>query len=150
MLRSIVTNIEKLRLLSSPVGPGDPIIEIANDMWDTWKAHSTKGIGLAAPQIGILKRVVIVGGEGHSLRMVINPRITSQKGTQISEEGCLSLPWLTTLIDVPRADKIRLRGTDIATGGPIKLFLRGLDAAVAQHEVDHLDGKLIIDYKEAR
>ena len=101
-----------------------------------------QGIGLAAPQVGILQRVIIADiGEG--LILLINPDIIQQEGFENSEEGCLSLPEIH--VDISRSQSISVKGINSA-GNEIVLDLSGLMARVIQHEIDHLNGVLIIDH----
>ena len=99
------------------------------------------GIGLAAPQLGVLKRVIIyqVPEENEPVRVVVNPKIVSMKGEQIGPEGCLSIPRLQG--DVKRANEVIVKGMDIL-GRPFRRRARELEARVIQHEIDHLDGIL--------
>jgi peptide deformylase len=104
--------------------------------------YSNKGIGLAAPQIGILSQIVVVDlGEG--LRTLINPKIIEGEGESVTEEGCLSLP----IIEVPvkRMEKVFIRGWNLE-GKEVSLELFGLPGRVYQHEIDHLNGILIIHH----
>jgi peptide deformylase len=100
------------------------------------------GIGLAAPQIGIARNLIVADtGEG-TIRLA-NPVILKTKGSDKMEEGCLSIPGVGVVIDRP--DEIIVSGLN-EKGKVIKLEARGLLARVLQHEIDHLKGKLIIDY----
>lgn len=104
--------------------------------------HDAEGIGLAATQVGILRRVFVFQDEGTD-RIVVNPSITSSGGElETSEEGCLSLGPVR--VPVERPLEVTLEGQD-AAGEPLRLELEGLPARVVQHELDHLDGTLIID-----
>lgn len=108
--------------------------------------HDADGIGLAATQVGIVRRLIVFTDEGED-RVVVNPSITSSGGElETSEEGCLSLGPVR--VPVERPLEVTLEGSD-ATGQPVRLELAGVSARVAQHEVDHLDGKLIIDRTDA-
>lgn len=103
------------------------------------------GLGLAAPQVNHSERVCIVR-MGKKLTPLINPEITfSSLDMEYAEEGCLSLPdvWL----QVPRSLSIVVSYTD-AKGSQQERMLEGMDARVVQHEVDHLEGKLIVDYPQ--
>jgi peptide deformylase len=105
--------------------------------------YENRAIGLAGPQVGVLKRVVIADiGEG--LITMINPEILSGFGEDKMEEGCLSLP--DTRINVGRKETLFIRYTDINEKEK-EIELQGLTARVIQHEVDHLNGVLIIDHK---
>lgn len=102
-----------------------------------------QGIGLAAPQVGVLERIIIADiGEG--LLSVINPVVVQQEGFDTLTEGCLSLPDVA--VDIQRHQEITLTGVNIE-GEEIKMDIKGLLARVVQHEIDHLDGVLIIDYQ---
>jgi len=100
------------------------------------------GIGLAAPQIGI-SRKLIVADIGNGAVMLANPKILKAKGAGKMEEGCLSIPGIGVVID--RAEEIIVTGLN-EKGKVIELKAQGFLARVLQHEIDHLDGKLIIDY----
>ncbi|MBI5241284.1 MAG: peptide deformylase [Elusimicrobia bacterium] len=116
---------------------------LLKDMWATM--YAAKGVGLAAPQIGLNLRlsVVDVRPEGKAQRLVlINPEIVSREGVMAEEEGCLSVPGV--FARVKRCARVRLRALD-ARGEPFEMEAAGLLAKAFQHEVDHLDGKLFID-----
>jgi len=104
--------------------------------------YAYQGIGLAAPQVGILQRVII-GDIGEGLISLANPEIIAETGEDLLDEGCLSLPDIQ--VTVQRRQSIFVRGID-ATGKEIERELSGLMARVIQHEIDHLNGVLIIDY----
>jgi peptide deformylase len=104
--------------------------------------HDADGVGLAATQVGILRRVFVFHDEGGD-HVVVNPALASTGGgTEIDEEGCLSLGPVR--MPVERSVVVTLEGSD-ASGSPVRLELKGLAARVVQHELDHLDGKLIVD-----
>jgi peptide deformylase len=104
--------------------------------------HDADGIGLAATQVGVLKRVFVFSDDGED-RVLVNPVITSVTGEpEADEEGCLSLG--TVRIPVERKLAVTIEGKD-AAGGDVRLELEGMSARVVQHELDHLDGVLIID-----
>ena len=103
--------------------------------------EESRGLGLAAPQIGVSKRVFVYDvGEGK--HAVINPRIVKRSGEEYSVEGCLSIPGLQG--EVPRALRVTLTGLD-ESGRKIRIRAEGLLARVFQHEIDHLEGTLFID-----
>jgi peptide deformylase len=104
--------------------------------------YEAKGVGLAAPQVGLSCRLIVVD-IGSGLYKLINPRIVSKAGRQSFEEGCLSVPGI--YIKVKRARKVCVEALD-ESGNPLKFEARDLLACVLQHEIDHLDGKLILDY----
>lgn len=118
----------------------DELRALANDMFDTM--HAAKGIGLAAPQVGRRERLAVVEVEGHRLT-IINPEILSAEGRDKAEEGCLSIPDIYG--DVERPDKVRVRATGL-DGQEFEVEASGLFARCLQHEIDHLHGKLFIDY----
>jgi peptide deformylase len=104
--------------------------------------YANKGIGLAAPQIGILSRILIVDiGEG--CKVLINPEFVEGEGESILEEGCLSLP--TIEVPVKRMEKIVVRGRNLESK-EVSLELFGFPGRVYQHEIDHLNGILIIHH----
>lgn len=110
--------------------------EMARIMYDS------SGIGLAAPQVGISERMIVVDA-GSGLYKLINPKIVKREGSQALEEGCLSVPGIC--IKVRRAKKIVVKGED-ESAKPVTINAEGLLACVFQHEIDHLRGKLIVDY----
>ena len=118
---------------------GQNIAKLLDNMKDTMYAN--KGVGLAAPQIGISKRVIVVDvGEGPI--ELINPEIIDVDGTQTDSEGCLSIP--NVMGDVTRAFRVEVKGLDRG-GNEIKVTGEGFLARALQHEIDHLDGILFID-----
>ncbi len=103
--------------------------------------HDAAGVGLAATQIGVLRRVFVFH-EGED-RVVVNPVLTKRgRSTEVDEEGCLSLGPVR--VEVERPVEVTIEGQD-ASGAPVSFELEGLPARVVQHELDHLDGTLIID-----
>ena len=100
------------------------------------------GIGLAAPQAGINEAMIVIDA-GSGLYKLINPKIVKVGGSQVNQEGCLSVPGLC--IKVRRANKITVKALD-EFGKPLNIQAEGLLACVFQHEIDHLKGKLIVDY----
>jgi peptide deformylase len=115
---------------------------LIDDMAETM--YSAPGIGLAAIQVSVLQRVVVidVSEERDELRVFVNPEIIESEGEQIMEEGCLSVPGVFE--PVTRAERVRVRALD-REGHPFELEATGLLAACIQHEIDHLDGKVFID-----
>jgi peptide deformylase len=104
--------------------------------------HDAAGVGLAGTQVGVLRRVFVFHIDDED-RVLVNPVITKRgKATEVDEEGCLSLGPVR--VDVERAVEVTIEGQD-ATGAPVSLELEGLSARIVQHELDHLDGTLIID-----
>jgi len=104
--------------------------------------HEASGVGLAATQVGVLRRLFVFVDEGED-RVIVNPVITKRsKDTELDEEGCLSLR--DVLVPVERAQTVTIEGVD-TKGEPVKLELETPSARIVQHELDHLDGVLIID-----
>jgi peptide deformylase len=115
------------------------IQKLLDDMAESM--YAANGVGLAAPQVGISKRVVVVD-VGDGLWELVNPEIVYSEGEEIGVEGCLSIPGVAG--EVKRAYKVRVRGLD--RKGNIKVIsAEGLGARALQHELDHLDGILFID-----
>ena len=120
------------------IGPGERMI--IQSMIATM--HQAKGVGLAAPQVGIDRRFFVLDvGEGPLA--IINPRIIKRSGSETVEEGCLSIPDVTVM--VKRPEQITLQYMD-ENNQMMKMTCNDLLARVIQHETDHLDGKLIVDY----
>ena len=122
--------------------------EIVADMWETM--YSAKGVGLAAPQIGLGKRISIIdvsAGEDETKKLlVINPSITNREGSQVGEEGCLSIPGFRE--PVKRANKVIVEAQDV-NGEPIRVEGEELLARALQHEIDHLNGILFLNHLSA-
>jgi peptide deformylase len=115
--------------------------------------YSAKGLGLAATQVGVLERIIVVDTTpsdeknkpdktNHKAIVLINPKILSEEGENISEEGCLSFPNITG--KVKRAAQIIVSGLNV-NGEKVEIKAGGLPARIIQHEIDHLDGILFID-----
>ena len=122
--------------------------ELIADMWETM--YASKGVGLAAPQIGVAKRISVIDisvGEDESKKIVIiNPEISSKEGSQTGEEGCLSIPGFRE--PLTRANKVTVRARD-EKGEAIELEGDELLARAFQHEIDHLNGILFIAHLSA-
>lgn len=110
------------------------------DMLETM--YAAEGIGLAAPQVGRSERVFVADVDGTPLALV-NPEVIEREGSERAEEGCLSIPEIFG--DVDRSERIVVRALD-QDGQPMELQAEGLLARCILHELDHLDGKLFIDY----
>jgi peptide deformylase len=127
-----------LRVVTKPVENTEEAQKIVSRMSDILR--TTRGIGLAAPQIGVDQRIIMIR---HEQRYVLyNPVIEEASGSYVAEEGCLSIPGLWG--NVLRHNHITLRGTS-PHGKETVLKLSGMAAVVPQHEIDHLDGVLFID-----
>lgn len=134
----------RLRLKAKPVETVDDTIKtLAKDMLDTMYAEG--GIGLAATQVDVQKRVIVIDLSEHrdDPMCLINPEIIELEGTEQMQEGCLSVPGYYDLVE--RAEKIRFRYLDLE-GQAVEAKAEGLLAVCIQHEIDHLNGKLFIDY----
>jgi peptide deformylase len=130
-----------LRKATTPVEEvTDEIRALISDMFDTM--YAAEGIGLAAPQVGRTERVTVMDVEGQKLAL-INPEIIEREGSARGEEGCLSIPDIFG--DVTRATRVVVRALN-EKGEEIEAEGTELLARCMQHEIDHLDGKLFIDY----
>jgi peptide deformylase len=118
------------------------VLELAQDLQDTLRACG--GIGLSAPQLGDLRRVVVLdsSGTGSAPELYVDPVIVERRLFGFVEESCLSLPGVSG--SVLRSIQLRVRALD-ADGRPFERELENLDACALQHEVDHLDGRLFVD-----
>jgi len=134
----------RLRIRAEPVTKVDADIRrFVEDLFETM--YSAPGIGLAATQVNVHKRIIAidVSTDHTEPYCFINPEIQSREGTTSAEEGCLSVPEFYDYVD--RAAKVRVRALD-RDGKPFELDAEGLLAVCIQHEIDHLDGKLFVDY----
>lgn len=137
---NVDTDNETLRKKSREVEKiDDRIITLLDDMAETM--YDANGVGLAAPQVGILKRIVVID-VGDGLIELINPVITYKKGEQINPEGCLSVPGKTGTVSRPEKVKVRALNRH---GEEINIDADGLLAIALCHEIDHLSGTLYID-----
>lgn len=121
----------------------DRIKMILGDMLETMREK--RGVGLAAPQIGIMRRMFVMEPEPEKIYYFINPEIVSESGTQACEEGCLSVPGMIGTVERPQ--KITIRGLN-ENGEDVKFEFDDFCANIACHENDHLDGILFIDKAE--
>lgn len=134
----------RLRQVAKPVATvDDDIRRLVDDMAETM--YAAPGIGLAAIQINVAQRVVVIdlSETRNQLQVFINPQILERDGLQVYEEGCLSVPGIYD--EVERARHIRVRALD-RDGNPFEIEAEGLLATCIQHEIDHLDGKVFVDY----
>jgi peptide deformylase len=150
-----------LKEVSAPVERVYTVSAFIRDLVETMKA--SPGVGLAAPQLGITKRIIAVDvtpkHPGAGLIVLVNPEITSMTGSKVGREGCLSVPEYTA--NIRRAEEITIKGLGPDGGGPGETFnskvppvynieeivieSSGFEAVALQHEIDHLDGILFID-----
>jgi peptide deformylase len=134
----------RLRNVAKPVARvDDSVRKLIDDMLETM--YEAPGIGLAAIQVNEPRRVIVVdiSEERNAPLVLVNPEILEKHGEEQMEEGCLSVPGVYE--PVQRAERIRVRALD-REGKPFELDLDGLLAVCIQHEIDHLDGKLFVDY----
>ncbi|MGK2953308.1 MAG: peptide deformylase [Thiobacillus sp.] len=134
----------RLHTVAKPVVAVDARIrQLIDDMAETM--YAAPGIGLAATQVNVHERVIVIDlSETHdALRVFINPEIVAQSGREESEEGCLSVPGVFD--KVTRAERVTVRALD-RDGKPFELEADGLLAVCIQHEMDHLMGKVFVDY----
>ena len=123
----------------------DSVRKLVDDMFETM--YGAPGVGLAAPQVGVLKRLFIMdcsSGKNKKQKLaLINPVIESEEGEQIGDEGCLSFPGI--YVQVARPQRLVVRALDV-DGSAFTLDLLDLEARCVAHETDHLDGELFINY----
>ena len=134
----------RLRRKAAPVARVDEEVRrLIDDMAETM--YQAPGIGLAAVQVDVPKRVVVidVSPEHNDLRVFVNPEIVRRDGVEVMEEGCLSVPGVYE--EVERAERVTVRALD-RDGQAFELVADGLLAVCIQHEIDHLDGRVFVDY----
>lgn len=134
-----------LRVRCPEVAEFDAALQrLADDMVETM--HAAPGIGLAAPQVGVERRLAVVdlsvGEDPEQLLILVNPEISDPRGSVTEEEGCLSIPGLTEKVERPQQARITASSLD---GEPFELEVEGWLARAICHEVDHLDGVLFVD-----
>lgn len=135
-----------LKQKAEPAEPGERGLQrLLDDMVETMYAAS--GVGLAAPQVGVSKRLIVLDtsfgeGESSALLVLLNPEIIEAGGTVQSEEGCLSLPGFKAMVE--RAEEVTIRALDME-GSEVEVSAEGLLSMALQHEIDHLEGTLLID-----
>ena len=135
---------DRLRTVARPVEQVDDAIRaLIDDMFETM--YDAPGIGLAATQVDRHIRLIVIDVSDHKddPRVFINPEIVVREGVEQMDEGCLSVPGIYERVE--RADRIKVRALD-RNGEPFELEADGLLAVCIQHEIDHLDGKLFVDY----
>ena len=134
----------RLRTRAQPVAQVDAEIrKLIDDMFETM--YAAPGIGLAATQVNVHKRVLVIdiSEDRKQPLALVNPEIVERNGVEEAEEGCLSVPGYYE--KVTRAERVRIRALN-RDGKQIELAADGLLAVCVQHEIDHLDGKLFVDY----
>ena len=122
----------------------EEIRQLAHDMIETM--YFNRGAGLAAPQVGVSRRVIVYdheeSGSGTEPQVLINPAIVDSEGTMRDEEGCLSVPELKDMVE--RKAKIAVTGLDLE-GREVRIVAEGIHSRILQHEIDHLEGILFVD-----
>ncbi len=148
--------VRRLHLLGSPVlrqrsasvaTVDDEVRQLVDDLWETMRA--AKGVGLAANQVGVARRVAVVdvGEDAPPPLVLINPRIRDASAvTETAEEGCLSIPEMYGDVDRPLTVTLEALDRD---GRPYRTPVEGFKARAVQHEIDHLDGVLFVDHLSA-
>jgi peptide deformylase len=134
----------RLRTRAVPVTVFDAALSrLVDDMFETM--YAAPGIGLAASQVDVHRQLIVMdcSGDRSEPRVFINPQILDRADVGVMEEGCLSVPGIFD--DVERAQRVRVRACD-RDGSVFECELEGLRAVCLQHEMDHLDGKLFVDY----
>jgi len=127
---------------AAPVeGFGALLASLVEDLWDSM--YEFDGVGLAAPQIGVSQRVLVLHNPEDDRELcLVNPELSECEGNQVGPEGCLSLPHIEA--EVPRYERIRVTAFD-ADGSPLDFVAEGFLARIIQHECDHLDGVVFLD-----
>jgi peptide deformylase len=146
LLEIVVYPDERLQTKSEPVAEvNDQVRKLIDDMAETM--YTAPGIGLAANQVGVNQRVIVVDVEysdaGPNLIALINPEITESQGEIAWEEGCLSFPEIHE--EILRSAHLKVKALD-RNGEPFEIAADGLLAIALQHEIDHLNGVLLIDH----
>jgi len=144
ILEILVYPDERLRTVAKPVDTvDDSIRQLVKDMTETM--YDANGIGLAATQVDVHKQVIVMdlSEERDQPRVLINPKVIEQDGEQVYDEGCLSVPEYYA--PVKRAESIKITALD-EQGEIYELEAEGLLAVCIQHEMDHLAGKVFVDY----
>jgi peptide deformylase len=134
----------RLRTQAKPVERFDAALgQLIDDMFETM--YAAKGIGLAATQVDVHRRLIVldISDERNTREVFINPQLLTREGVEVTEEGCLSVPDVYESVE--RAARVRVRAQD-RDGKFFERDLDGLLAVCMQHEMDHLEGKLFVDY----
>lgn len=147
LLEILIFPDDRLRDVAKPVKSVDATVhKLLDDMLQTM--YEAPGIGLAATQVGVNRRVVVIDVSEHKNTplVLINPEILESDGKEEGEEGCLSIPGVFDFVS--RASRVKFRALD-RDGQPYEMEADGLLGVCVQHEIDHLDGKLFVDYLSA-
>jgi peptide deformylase len=144
-IRSVPDSVLKQKAKKVPAIDGS-IKKLIRDMLETMHAEPGR-VGLAAPQVGVPLRVIVIGMPEEEDLVLINPQIVRRRGERIIDEGCLSVPGYFG--QIKRAESITVKGRD-RDGKEARLKAEGLLAQALEHEIDHLNGTLYIDHPEVR
>ena len=147
-LKVLIYGAKVLRQKAKPVTDFKGMTELGQQMLEEMKR--SYGVGLAAPQVGIGQRILVADPSGFDAALkpmvLINPEIVERKGEEIGPEGCLSLPGVEVAVKRSKEIRVKAQATD---GSPLDLKLKNFPARIIQHEIDHLDGVLLLDYLPA-
>jgi peptide deformylase len=144
-IRSVPDSVLKQKAKKVPAIDGS-IKKLIRDMLETMHAEPGR-VGLAAPQVGVALRIIVIGMPEEEDLVLINPQIVRRRGERIIDEGCLSVPGYFG--QIKRAESITVKGRD-RDGKEARLKAEGLLAQALEHEIDHLNGTLYIDHPEVR
>jgi peptide deformylase len=144
-IRSVPDSVLKQKAKKVPAIDGS-IKKLIRDMLETMHAEPGR-VGLAAPQIGVPLRIIVIGMPEEEDLVLINPQIVRRRGERIIDEGCLSIPGYFG--QIKRAESITVKGRD-RDGKEARIKAEGLLAQALEHEIDHLNGTLYIDHPEVR
>lgn len=142
-IRSVPDSVLKQKAKKVPAIDGS-IKKLIRDMLETMHAEPGR-VGLAAPQVGVPLRIIVIGMPEEEDIVLINPEIVRRRGERIIDEGCLSIPGYFG--QIKRAESITVKGRD-RDGKEVRLKAEGLLAQALEHEIDHLNGTLYIDHPE--
>ena len=144
-IRSVPDSVLKQKAKKVPAIDGS-IKKLIRDMLETMHAEPGR-VGLAAPQVGVPLRIIVIGMPEEEDLVLINPQIVRRRGERVIDEGCLSVPGYFG--QIKRAESITVKGRD-RNGKEARLKAEGLLAQALEHEIDHLNGTLYIDHPEVR
>ena len=144
-IRSVPDSVLKQKAKKVPAIDGS-IKKLIRDMLETMHAEPGR-VGLAAPQVGVPLRIIVIGMPEEEDLVLINPQIVRRRGERVIDEGCLSVPGYFG--QIKRAESITVKGRD-RDGKEARLKAEGLLAQALEHEIDHLNGTLYIDHPEVR
>jgi len=145
ILKVLTYGARVLRQKAKPVTDFGGMETLGRQMLD--QMHRSRGVGLAAPQVGIDQRIIVADPSSFDATLtpmiLVNPEIIERKGEEAGLEGCLSLPGIE--VEVKRSKEIRVKA-QATDGSPLEFRLKNFPARIIQHEIDHLNGVLLLDY----